>query len=49
MPAAWHPKRWWNFCMSEDQKKDIETIFTEYCLEHIQYGSIEIFCYKDMI
>ena len=20
MPIAWHPKRWWNFCMSEDDK-----------------------------
>ena len=22
MPIAWDPKRWWNFCMSEDEKKD---------------------------
>ena len=29
MPIAWHPKRWWNFCMSEDEKKEIEPIFTE--------------------
>ena len=21
MPIAWHPKRWWNFCMIEDEKK----------------------------
>ena len=21
MPIAWHPKRFWNFCMSEDEKK----------------------------
>ena len=21
MHIAWHPKRWWNFCMSEDEKK----------------------------
>ena len=20
MFTAWHPKRWWNFCMSEDEK-----------------------------
>ena len=26
---VWHPKRWWNFCMSEDVKKEIEPIFTE--------------------
>ena len=31
MPITWHPKRWWNFCMSEDEKKEkeIELIFTE--------------------
>ena len=29
MPIAWPPKRWWNFCMSEDEKKEIEPIFTE--------------------
>ena len=27
MPRAWHPKRWWNFCMSEGEKKEL--IFTE--------------------
>ena len=21
MSIAWHPKRWWNVCMSEDEKK----------------------------
>ena len=29
MPIAWHPKKWWNFWMSEDDKKEIEPIFTE--------------------
>ena len=29
MPRAWYPARWWNLCMSEDEKKDIKTIFTE--------------------
>ena len=29
MLIAWHPKRWWNFCVSEDEKKEIEPIFTE--------------------
>ena len=29
MGKAWHPKRWWNLCMSEDEKKEIEPIFTE--------------------
>ena len=29
MSVAWHPKTWWNFYMSEDEKKEIEPIFTE--------------------
>ena len=29
METRWHPKRCWNYCMSEDQKKEIEPIFTE--------------------
>ena len=29
MPIALHPKRWWIFCMSKDEKKEISPIFTE--------------------
>ena len=29
MPVAWHPNRWWGWCVSEDEKKEIEPIFTE--------------------
>ena len=29
MPVAWHPKRWWDFCMSKDEKEEIVPIFTE--------------------
>ena len=29
MAISWHPERWWNFCMSEDEKNEIEQIFTE--------------------
>ena len=29
MLIAWHPKRWWNSCVSKDEKKEIEPIFTE--------------------
>ena len=30
MPIAWHPKIWWNFCVSKDEKKkEIELIFTK--------------------
>ena len=28
MPVAWDPKRWWSFCMSEDENKEGEPIFT---------------------
>ena len=28
MPIAWHPIKWWNFSMSEDEKKVIEPIFS---------------------
>ena len=27
MPIAWHPKKCWNFCMSEDEKKEAEPVF----------------------
>ena len=26
-----YPKRWWNFCRSDDEKKEIEPIFIEKC------------------
>ena len=29
MPVAWHPNRWWGWCVSEHEKKEIEPIFTE--------------------
>ena len=43
MPIAWHPKRWWNFCMSEDEKEEIDTIFIEKSVGSIQHGGIETF------
>ena len=30
MPVAWHPDRWWDWCISEDEKKDIDPIFIEW-------------------
>ena len=27
MQIVWNPKKWWNFCMSEDEKEEIEPIF----------------------
>ena len=29
MPVAWHPNRWWEFCVSEDEKKEIDPVFIE--------------------
>ena len=29
MPVAWHPNRWWNFCMSEFEKKEVEPTFNK--------------------
>ena len=29
MPIAWHPDRWWNWCMLEDEKKEIDPVFIE--------------------
>ena len=34
MPIAWHPRKWWHFCMTEDEKKKLEKIgpiFLEQC------------------
>ena len=27
MPIAWHPRRWWDWCMSEEEKKETENFF----------------------
>ena len=40
MPTAWHTKRWWDFGMSEDEKKEIEPIIAEglqKCASVVQY------------
>ena len=29
MPVPWHPTRLWDWCMSEDEKKDTKPIFTD--------------------
>ena len=26
MHVAWHPKTWWDWCLIEDKKKEIEPI-----------------------
>ena len=27
LPIAWHPSRYWDWCMSEDEKRDTETLW----------------------
>ena len=27
LPTAWHPLRYWNWCMSEDEKKETEKLW----------------------
>ena len=29
MPVAWHPNRWWDSCVSEEEKKEIHPMFIE--------------------
>ena len=29
MFTVWHPRRWFHFCMSGDEKKETDLIFTE--------------------
>ena len=29
MPVAWYPTRWWDWCIPEDEKKVIESMYTD--------------------
>ena len=29
MPIAWHASRWWDWFMSENEKKEIDPMFNE--------------------
>ena len=33
MPVAWHPTKWWDWCMPEDDKNEIKPFFIDksYC------------------
>ena len=31
MSIACHAQRWWKFCTSEDEEKEIKRVFTEKC------------------
>ena len=47
MPVAWHPKRWWDWCLPEDEKKDIllnntfneSVVYNMEVLEHFGTGN----------
>ena len=51
MPVTWHPKRGWNFGLSEDEKKETGLILLSNALnvynlrafEHFEHFSLEIF------
>ena len=53
MPVAWHHERWWDFCMTENEKKRNRTNFYRAMLlvlvSNIKYRSIETFFHKDLI
>ena len=27
LPAVWHPSRWWDWCVPEDEKKETEKLW----------------------
>ena len=29
MPIAWHPSRWWDQCVPEDEKRDTEKLWAQ--------------------
>ena len=29
MTIGWHPKRYWDWCVSEDAKKEVDPVFIE--------------------
>ena len=39
MPVAWHPTRWWNWCLPEDEKKRVEPIFTDRVGKFLKVGA----------
>ena len=32
MPIAWHPSRWWDWCVPEDEKQETEIFFFEHLI-----------------
>ena len=29
MPVAWHPNSWWDWCVSDDEKREKDPVFME--------------------
>ena len=29
MSIAWHPTEWWGWCLSEDEKKELDPMFPD--------------------
>ena len=29
MSIAWHPTKWWDWCLSEDEKKELDSMFPD--------------------
>ena len=44
MSVLCHPNRWWDRCVSENEKKETDSMFIIICVGSIQYGDIETFC-----
>ena len=40
MPVVWNPNKLWDWCMSEDEKKEIHSMFTEDLKQCV--GSIQL-------
>ena len=50
IPIAWHPKRWWNFCMSEvDKKRNRTSFYWVMLLVCIQFESINTWCSSKLL
>ena len=48
MPIAWHPKRWWSFCVSEDEEKkwnqfSLVNAFNAYNMEALRHFATELY------
>ena len=42
MPVAWHPKIWWNFCVSEDEKKEIDWYLLRVCKSALEVYTMAV-------